>query len=363
MNLWRSTPGNPRGLSELSNVKENTWNTELEMYLEEIHRKLQATYERAQADSVQTPKGRRLADTGSAGSEGESSWKSILEQWLPPSFPVVNGGRILMENGNLSHQVDLLVLSPNYPKALLETDRYFSTGVLAAFECKLTLRKQGLQKTIRNAAELAQSFGPVSRCKNLRDALFSPILYGLLAHSHDFRKEPKLQEAGFTLLKETQNICRHPREVLDVVCIGDLATWGVHKELHSYELIGQQRLNRDHFVLAGFERQMKPGFISQDIGASPSVTPAGSLLTAVCRRLSWGRPEVSDLANLLARGTSAGSRQMPFHLFEEQHPKELLGDDIWNTLKFNHYRQESHVQKSTDDVLPWALSHSLLGRD
>lgn len=80
---------------------------------------------------------RILEDPGTAGDQGEENWKQILEMWLPPYFQVVTKGRILGDNGETSPQVDLLVLSPEYPRKLISCKEYLSGGVVAAFECKL----------------------------------------------------------------------------------------------------------------------------------------------------------------------------------------------------------------------------------
>ena len=55
-------------------------------------------------------------DPGTAGEQGEENWKKLLKLWLPSNFEVVTKGRILDVNGNASPQMDIIVLSPYYPK-------------------------------------------------------------------------------------------------------------------------------------------------------------------------------------------------------------------------------------------------------
>jgi Domain of unknown function (DUF6602) len=77
---------------------------------------------------------RTLEDPGTAGDQGEENWADLLRNWLPASFNVVTKGRIIFSDGSTSGQVDVLVLSPSYPKGLLNKKLYLAAGVLAAFE-------------------------------------------------------------------------------------------------------------------------------------------------------------------------------------------------------------------------------------
>src|SRR5690348_14207781 len=78
-------------------------------------------------------------DPGTAGDQGEENWAAILRGWLPANYPVVTKGRIIDHDGKASPQVDVIVLSPFYPMSLRDKKLYFVGGVVAAFECKLTL--------------------------------------------------------------------------------------------------------------------------------------------------------------------------------------------------------------------------------
>jgi hypothetical protein len=127
---------------------------------------------------------RSSEDPGTAGDEGESHWQEILSGWLPTSFPVVTKGRILGSNGRPSRQIDLLVLHRGYPKKLLGKKRYLAAGVVAAFECKLTLRARdfaGIARTARSARELFEVRG-----NTLYESLHSALIYGVLAHSSEW---------------------------------------------------------------------------------------------------------------------------------------------------------------------------------
>ena len=68
-------------------------------------------------------------DPGTAGDQAEEDWAEILRNWLPANYRVVTKGRILFEDGTSSPQVDVLVLSPSYPRGLSNEKYVFAGGV------------------------------------------------------------------------------------------------------------------------------------------------------------------------------------------------------------------------------------------
>src|ERR1700683_3961932 len=71
-------------------------------------------------------------DPGTSGDQGEENWAELLAKWLPSTFHVKTKGRILSSTSQTSDQIDVLVLSPSYPKGLLTNKLYIAAGVLAA---------------------------------------------------------------------------------------------------------------------------------------------------------------------------------------------------------------------------------------
>lgn len=65
---------------------------------------------------------------------------------------MVTKGQLIDVKGNLSSQIDVIVLKPSYPAALHHKRKYLLAGVAAAFECKLTLTKAGIFSAIESAA-------------------------------------------------------------------------------------------------------------------------------------------------------------------------------------------------------------------
>ncbi len=137
------------------------------------------------ADEYERIRKRAAEDPGTAGDQGEENWATLLRRWLPSYFHVVTKGRILSHHGIASPQVDVLVLSPAYPKHLLDKKLYLAGGVEAAFECKTTLKAEHIATALANASEIRAHL-PERKGTPYRE-LCSQVVYGLLAHSHSWK--------------------------------------------------------------------------------------------------------------------------------------------------------------------------------
>jgi hypothetical protein len=186
---------------------------ELAVFIDEVSETLTAEYARIRR--------RVLEDPGTAGDEAELNWRGALADWLPNELTVVTKGRILGHHGELSPQLDIIVLRPGYPPFLRDKKTYLAGGVLAAFEGKLTLRPPH----IKEAAKTARVVRRLASARNglPYNELNSPIIFGLLAHDTTVKREPLRtldQALGAALADDT-----HPRDALDVLCVASLATW------------------------------------------------------------------------------------------------------------------------------------------
>ena len=149
----------------------------------------------------------RLAkdDPGTAGDQGEENWAELLRQWLPAIFPVRTKGRIVFPSGQTSGQVDVVILSPYYPQGLLSNKLFIAGGVLAAFECKRTLKREHIRKAVQAKVKLGgliRSNRQVSR----------PIIFGVLAHSHNIagKKISSVANLEEALVQADQEEVRQP---------------------------------------------------------------------------------------------------------------------------------------------------------
>src|SRR6185369_14151226 len=143
-------------------------------FWEEANRRISVQYQRVQH--------RVSGQPNTTGEQGESDWGTILRDWLPSGYEIVTRGRLIYNDGETSPEVDLLVLRPGYPKAMLDYKYYLADSVPAAFECKRTLQSSHIDDAVHDASCIQSKLRP--RFGNPRRELFRPTIGGLLAHTH-----------------------------------------------------------------------------------------------------------------------------------------------------------------------------------
>jgi hypothetical protein len=272
---------------------------ELFDFMQESSKKIQAEYSRISK--------RSLEDAGTAGDEGEENWRSLIQRWLPQSYHLVTKGRILFQNDMASPQMDVLVLSPEYPRGLIEEGEklYVAGGVLAAFECKLTARREHIARAFETARELSKGIG--KRSGSPYRELHRPIIYGLLAHSHVWKSKGSQPLDNVTLsLNEELNALEHPREMPDLFCASDLGTWSALKHARSGSW---ESSHRGGFVASPGGRGIAGSYgVRRSHEQGPrAVTNVGAMVINLMCRLAWERTELRQLVNhfRLVQGATA----------------------------------------------------------
>jgi hypothetical protein len=275
---------------------------DLHDFMRQISAEMSAEYDRIQKRATEDP--------GTAGDQGEENWAELLRDWLPRSFEVVTKGRIISREGVVSPQVDVLVLDDAYPKKLLNKKVYLAAGVAAAFECKVTLKGSHIDEAMENCAKTKALYQ--ARSETAYKELHSPIVYGLLSHSHVWKGDASTPEANIaSRLKEAdQKYVNHPRFQLDLLCVADLATWSsstitsFQKPKHTFLSISAPTPGSDVTPATCYM-----GRTREDALKSGQLTPIGILVTFLSQKLAWERPllrnltEYYQIANL---GASSG---------------------------------------------------------
>jgi hypothetical protein len=272
---------------------------------------------------------RRVAeDPGTAGDQGEENWAALLREWLPPGFKVVTKGRIMNEAGRTSPQVDVIVLDPNYPEFLLGKKLFLSGGVVAAFECKLTLHAEH----IKEAFQKSKFRSDIVRIRTGTpyEELYSPIAYGILAHSHDWKKPGSnpIDNIDKAVRFCHTTLVQHPREEVDVICVSDLCTWFVSKSLQNHPIavdhfkdfflqagVGTKGVSCSYYCRRAFEVPLEaqsdpsiPKQIFSETGAIP-FTPIGSMLAYLWERLARENASSRPIAEYFRNiGIHAGAK-------------------------------------------------------
>lgn len=251
---------------------------------------------------------RATEDPGTAGDQGEENWATLLRNWLPSNFQIVTKGRILSEKGIASPQVDIIVLQPEYPKHLLDKKLYLAGGVLAAFECKVTLKANHISEFIRNAVEIREHIS--NRIGTPYKELNSGILYGLLAHSHSWKGDNSkpLENIGTKLWEEDELKIKHPIQIPDIICVSDLATWSSTK----ITFIGPNQISNWKAMLEkyGPNGSASSGYVchsKETKNQSEYFTPIGAMITSLFNKLAWEYPNLRSLAKYFTATNIQGS--------------------------------------------------------
>jgi hypothetical protein len=214
--------------------------------------KLMAAARESLARDYKRIRTRSSEDPGTAGDQAEEDWAQILRNWLPAIYPVVTKGRILFEDGSSSPQVDIIILKPSYPHGLRHEKYIFAGGVIAAFECKLTLRKEHIDQAFLRAREIKRKAR--KRLGTPYDELNSAPIFGLLAHSHALRGKKPSWKIHDAVEQFQTKYAKHPCELLDIICVADAATLPLGKhvligcDLDEHELESLKEVEGDNLI-------------------------------------------------------------------------------------------------------------------
>jgi hypothetical protein len=253
-------------------------------------------------------------DSGTAGDQGEEDWADVLRKWLPSYFHVVTKGRILTTSGESSGQLDVLVLSPSYPPVLRDQKYYLAGGVVAAFQCKLTLTAADVKETVKRCSLLRRML-PAQLGTPYKE-LHPPIYYGLLAHSHSWKgtKSKPLQNIENALWEADKEHVKHPNEQLGVICVADLATWHSAKTtfigpyLPQYTAAMAELYGTDGRAVSSYVRHSNSP--KEDLDREPQeayFSPIGPFLAGLYSKLAWDFVDMRKLDQYLRSTNVYGS--------------------------------------------------------
>lgn len=263
---------------------------ELSDFMKMITREISDEYERIQKRATEDP--------GTAGDQGEENWAMIFKNWLPSNYHVVTKGRILSPENEASPQVDVLILHPSYPLNLLNKKLYLAGGVIAAFECKLTLKAEHIRDALNNAVQIRRLLP--KRTGTPYKELNSGLVYGLLTHSHSWKNpnsQPKINIEE-NLFKYDFELVKHPLEMLDVICVADLDFWCAWKfPMFSTEFVMDNPETRvGHFAPAIYQTQTAyMGHIEVE-SVKSNFIPVGALISYLFRKFAREDVNIRKLA-------------------------------------------------------------------
>jgi hypothetical protein len=269
---------------------------ELHSFLLDSQQRMQTAYDRIQKRATEDP--------GTAGDQAERNWAELFREWLPPYFQVETKGRILSPSGEPSPQVDLVVLTPGYPKGLLSQKLYMAGGVAAAFECKTTLKSQHIHEAVETSAKIRRAI-PKREGSPYKE-LNSPIVFGLLAHSHQWKGDNSRPVEVITdsLVASDKEIVLHPREALDVLCVADLGTWSITK----MNYMGTHGFPTKELA-AIYGGHASSAYIRHGLNIAQrkfNYSPLGTLFSSLYHKLAWAFPDMREMDNYFRQVNIAG---------------------------------------------------------
>lgn len=273
---------------------------DLHTFMAQITTEMGSEYDRIYARAAQDP--------GTAGDEGEENWARLFKEWLPPNYHVETKGRLIGHDGRMSPQIDVVVLKPAYPRKLLEKKIWLAGGVAAAFECKTTITAAHVTASVKRCAEFKNLYAV--REGTPRMELRSPLIYGLLAHSHSWKSEKSEPITNIERALFSEGLAlTHPRFEMDVLCVADLATWS-STIISRYDSAWKPDHAAD--LVATFGAACGPMTAMNCSSAASesqnaSFRPVGALLDDVTRRLAWADPNIRDIADYFRRTNLGGS--------------------------------------------------------
>ncbi len=273
---------------------------DLLVFLEQLGSDLASEYRRIYA--------RASEDPGTAGDQGEENWAELLRGWLPGDFQIVTKGRIINEHGVVSPQIDILILDNNYPRGLLTKKLYLAAGVLAAIECKTTLTAKHVRASMERCVKFKSLFRPGQGTPY--SELHSPLLYGVLAHSHSWKgaasKPDDIIERE--LQSSDGDFVKHPRDQLDFLCVSDLGTWSSSKMTFfgpTFNVWSQSLA--DMYGPNGSAVSYYVGNSKNTLNQTVSFSPIGALLSCAVEKLAWRDVSLRSYADYFRLLNAAGS--------------------------------------------------------
>lgn len=306
---------------------------DLHDFMQQITADMAAEYERIQKNATDDP--------GTAGDQGEKNWAALLKDWLPPYYHVETKGRIIGQDGNISRQIDIIVLKSCYPKKLFDKKLYLAGGVAAAFECKITLKASHIADAVENCAKIKELY-PERRGTPYKE-LHSPIVFGLLAHSHSWKGEKSTPEQNVEkkMIQEDEKHVNHPRQQLDLLCVADLGTW----------TSSIMTFIRPCDVPAAMSNVCGPGgsAFTGYIGntrryesQASHFTPIGVLISYLSQKLAWEDVALRDLADYYRMTNIAGAgagamRCWPATIYSEEIRGRIEAGDIPNGSSWDEW--------------------------
>ena len=193
----------------------------------------------------------------------------------------------------------------------------------AAFECKITLKASHVREAVKTAADIRRNL-PQSTGSPYKE-LNSPIIYGLLAHSHSWKgqKSQPLDNIETALWESDAKNVEHPIQCIDLITVSDLAHWQSLKFVFLSPV--WEHYNEELAKVYGKDGSGISSYACAAIGAERQkdyFTPIAALLAGLFSKLSWTFKDMRGLDWYFRRvnmmGSGEGRRRLwPITIYSE----------------------------------------------
>ena len=287
---------------------------------------------------------RATEDPGTAGDQGEENWATLLRNWLPPIFQVVTKGRILSHKGIASPQVDVIILRPEYPRHLLDKKLFLAGGVLAAFECKLTLTAQHIEDFIKNSLEIRAHLE--EREGSPYKELQSSIIYGLLAHSHSWRAggSTPIDNIEKKIWAADAEFIHHPIQMPDLFCVADLAFWTTFKIVFIGPKFSAWSEVSKIYGPNAFAASTYVCFSKQTSDQIEHFNPVATMIIVLMNKLCWEYPNLRPLSEyftisgLQGAGATDAMRKWDASIYSDEIRNEIELENLKYELSWDEWQ-------------------------
>jgi hypothetical protein len=234
-------------------------------------------------------------------------------------------------------------MTDTVPHALLEKRVWLAEGVAAAFECKTTLTACHVALSIKRCAAFKGLY-KVRTGSPFRE-LRSPLVYGILSHSHSWKKpNSKPLENINDALHDGSAGVSHPRLELDSICVADLAAWtSMYTSFYSVSWAPQSEAT----LRAAFGQDWGPttAFLCashETENQKSTFRRIAAMLAHLLQRLAWSDPSIRDFADYyrLANmwGSAAGrSRPWPASVYSDEVRQGIADGRTTNGVRWDEW--------------------------
>jgi hypothetical protein len=229
----------------------------------------------------------------------------------------------------MSPQIDVVVLKPSYPSKLLEKKVWLTNGVAAAFECKTTLTADHVAASRNRCATFKRLYTP--RTGSPQRELRSPLVYGVLAHSHSWKNinSKPLKNINNALRRALTQI-DHPRLELDMICVADLATWtSIYISRYMASLAPQSGVELRNTIAGNWGPTTSMCCASlEEITQESTFRPIAAMLGYLINRPAFADHSVRDIADYYRAAKMWGSGVGEQRFW----PASVYSNDVRNSI-------------------------------